>query len=224
MSRCQRVVFHPGRILFSAPRLSTSLWGPPGAQESSQGHINSPSACRRMMWLLEDLNEFQGFLEEAVCFSPCERIRQPCGHQLQRSPACWLLPCWLAAACKCCWPLKMMSHRASASPTVSPNRSHIMTPVFHLEVPAFSVTLNGFTCPDMLLMRALWMWGVGIRQDFVPNSKDHVLSHRLLLICCLSKVGRACCSSRACSPKQSCYNVNTPVLQSGVIAGYCLVF
>lgn len=171
MSRWQRVVFHPGRILFSAPRLSNSLWGPLGARESSQGRIDSPSACRRMMWLLEDLNEFQGFLEQTVCFCPCERIRQPCGHQLQRSPVFWLLHCWLVAAYKCCWPLKMMSHRASASPTVSPNCSHIMTPMFHLEVPAFSLTLNGFTCTNMLPMRTLWMRGVGVLQDFAPNSQ-----------------------------------------------------
>lgn len=66
MSRWQRVVFIPGRILFSAPRLSNSLRGLLGLRESSQGHIHSPAACRRMMWLLEDLNEFQGFLERTV--------------------------------------------------------------------------------------------------------------------------------------------------------------
>lgn len=27
-----------------------------------------------------------------------------------------------------------------------------MTPVPHLQVPAFSITVNGFTCTDMLLM------------------------------------------------------------------------
>lgn len=176
MSRWQRVVFNPGRILFSAPRTSNSLWGPLRARDSIQGHLDSPSACRRMMWLLEDLNEFQGFLEQTACFCPCERIRQPCGHQLQRSPVYWLLRCWLAAAYKCCWPLKVMSHRASASLTVSPNHSHIMTPVFHLEVPAFSITLNGFTCTGMFLMRALWMWAVGIQQ--VQIHKYHVRSHR----------------------------------------------
>lgn len=119
------------------------------------------------MWLLEDLNEFQGFLERAVfVFCPCERIRQPCGRQLQWSPVYWLLRCWLAAAYKCCRPPKMMSHRASASLTVSPNRSHIMTPI-----PAFSATLNGFACTGMFPTRALWMRGVGIQRDFASNSQ-----------------------------------------------------
>lgn len=92
-----------------------------------------------------------------VCFCAREKIGQPCGRRLQPSPVSWLPRCWPAAAYKCCWPLKMISRRASATLTVSPNQSHIMTPALPPKVPAFSSAINGFTCTDMLLMRALWL-------------------------------------------------------------------
>lgn len=134
----------------------------------------------------------------------CVRARgsdKPCGHRLQRSPVCWLRRCWLAAASKCCWPPRTTSRRASASLTVSPRRSHIMTPVSHLQVPAFSITINGFTCADMLPMRRAVDAPCRNSARFFRSKfhKHHVRSpHRLPLISCPRKVGRdCCCSTRA---------------------------
>lgn len=72
MRRWQQVVFNPRRILFSVPQLSNSLYLL-GVRVTSQGHIDSHSACRRMMWFLEDLDEFQGFWEQTVFVFICVR-------------------------------------------------------------------------------------------------------------------------------------------------------
>lgn len=167
MSRWQRVVFNPGRILFSAPRLSNSLRGSAGSARIKSRTHPLPRSLQEDDVTSGGPSWIPGILRtNCVCFCTCARIRQPCGHQLQRSPVCWLQRCWLAAAYKGCWPLRTTSRRASASLTVSPSHSHIMTLVSHLEVPAFSITINGFTCTDMLLTRATWTRRVGIQQDF----------------------------------------------------------